>query len=180
MDFQPQIFLQDGSLLYLVDEIKLLGVIITSDLKWQKNTKHIIMKANKRMWIIKRLKSMGANLEQLKLDFFQQVRSVLEIAVPVWNSSLTISDTLSIERVQKSFCHIALGKDYKGFNEAISSLRLKKLELRKLMLCRTFDVKTAQNRKFKEWFQLNKIKKNTRRKKLKYKKINARTKHYEK
>ena len=102
-DFQPKIFLQDGSLLEVVEEVKLLGVIITSDLKWKKNTKNIIIKAYKRMWMVKRLKSMGVKTDKLKLAYVQQVRSVLEIAAPAWNSGLTISEKLDIERVQKSF-----------------------------------------------------------------------------
>ena len=93
------------------------------------------------MWIIKRLKSMGANPKQ---------RSVLETAVPVWKTVLTISDILSIKTALKSFSHIALGKEYKGYNEAISALGLEKLEVRRIMLCRTFEIKTAQNKKLKK------------------------------
>ena len=32
-----------------VDEVKLLGVVLSSDLKWQKNTNYLTKKANKRM-----------------------------------------------------------------------------------------------------------------------------------
>ena len=38
-DFMPKLFLQDGYQIEVVGEIKLLGIIITSDLKWGKNTK---------------------------------------------------------------------------------------------------------------------------------------------
>ena len=38
-DFLHQLSLRDGSSIKLVDKMKLLGVIITSDLKWKKNTK---------------------------------------------------------------------------------------------------------------------------------------------
>ena len=37
-DFQPDLCLQDGNLVEVVKEIKLFGVIVTSDLKWHKNT----------------------------------------------------------------------------------------------------------------------------------------------
>ena len=33
----------------IIDITKLLGVIITSDLKWHENTKYIVKKANKKM-----------------------------------------------------------------------------------------------------------------------------------
>ena len=128
-DFQPELFLQDGKQIELVDEIKLLGIILTSDLKWEKNTKHIIRKAYKQMWMVKRLKSMGAIPETMKLAYIQQVRSVLEIAGPVWNSGLSLSEKIDIERVQKSFCHIALGKLYICYNVALASQGLESLKV---------------------------------------------------
>ena len=38
-DFMPKLFLQDGYQIEVVEEIKLLGITITSDLIWGKNTK---------------------------------------------------------------------------------------------------------------------------------------------
>ena len=132
------------------------------------------------MWMVKRLRSMGATPETMKLAYIQQVRSVLEIAVPVWNPGLSISEKIDIERVQKSFCHIALGNQYLSYNEALDSLGLESLENRRWMLCKLFALKSVQDKKFKNWFQLNEIKKNTRIKKSKFKKIHARTKRFEK
>ena len=58
-DCMPQLFLQDGSSVEVVEEFKLLRIILTSDLKWKKNTKNMIRKAYKRMWMVKKLKMMG-------------------------------------------------------------------------------------------------------------------------
>ena len=44
-DCMPQLFLQDGSSVEVVEEFKLLRIILTSDLKWKKNTKNMIRKA---------------------------------------------------------------------------------------------------------------------------------------
>ena len=54
-DFSPKLNI-DGVMLEVVKEMKLLGVIVTNDLKWHQNTQHITGKAYKRLWIIKRLK----------------------------------------------------------------------------------------------------------------------------
>ena len=35
-DFQPELCLQDGNLVEVVEEIKLLVVVVTSDFKWGK------------------------------------------------------------------------------------------------------------------------------------------------
>ena len=59
-DFSPELKI-DAVLLEMVKELKLLGVIVTSDLKWHRNTENITKKAYKRLWILKRLKPMGAS-----------------------------------------------------------------------------------------------------------------------
>ena len=42
-DFMPELRIGDGELLEVVEEFKLLGVIITSDLKWHSNTIYMYM-----------------------------------------------------------------------------------------------------------------------------------------
>ena len=42
--------------LEVVDEVRILGLIIRSDLKWVSNTDSMVSKANKRIWIVRRLK----------------------------------------------------------------------------------------------------------------------------
>ena len=101
-DFMPQLSLRDGLPIETVEEIKLFGVIVTSDLKWKKNTKNIIRKAYKRMWIVKRLKSLSANLNQLKLTFVQQARSILEVAVPAWHPGLTVGEKFTFRGCKRA------------------------------------------------------------------------------
>ena len=60
----------NGEILETVDETKLLGTTITSDLKRNKNTSHIFKKAYARMWIIRRLKMLGASRSRL-IDVLQ-------------------------------------------------------------------------------------------------------------
>ena len=50
----------NGEILETVDETKLLGTVITSDLKWDKNTSHICKKAYARMEIIRKLLKFDA------------------------------------------------------------------------------------------------------------------------
>ena len=89
VDVVPEVKLDDGNIIEIVDEIKLLGVIIRSDLKWQANTKNIISKCFPRMWLLRNLKKYSASEEQLQEVFTEQIRSVAEMACPVWNSGLT-------------------------------------------------------------------------------------------
>ena len=48
IDFMPQISL-DNNELEVVDEIRLLGLILRSDMKWSYNTENMVSNANKRM-----------------------------------------------------------------------------------------------------------------------------------
>ena len=104
--------------------MKLLGVIITSDLKWHKNTEHITKKAYSRLWLVKRLKQMGASRSSLIDIYTKHVRSVLEFAAVVWNSSLTQENIITIERVQKSAFSVILGRKYNSYEEACTSLKM--------------------------------------------------------
>ena len=40
-DFPPELCLSDGQMLEVVEDIKLVGVMVSQDLKWQKNTDFI-------------------------------------------------------------------------------------------------------------------------------------------
>ena len=94
-DFHP-IYKSQNEQLELVEEMKILGVILRSDMKWSSNTKYIVNKAYHRLWIIRRLKMHGVEPVDL-LDVYQkQVRSVLELGVPAWHPGLTQSDALDI------------------------------------------------------------------------------------
>ena len=99
-DFMPDLTL-DNQELEMVEEMRLLGVVVRSDMTWSSNTKQMLTKAYKRLWSMRRLKGMGATLEDLKDVYLKQVRSVLELAVPAWNGALTQTDGKDIERVKK-------------------------------------------------------------------------------
>ena len=100
-DFLPELTL-DNQELEVVEEMRLLGVTLQSDMKWTSNTEQMILKAYKRLWSLRRLKGMGATLEDLKDVYLKQVRSVLELAVPAWIGALTQTDVKDIERVKKN------------------------------------------------------------------------------
>ena len=78
-----------GDYIDVVEKFKLLGVQIRSDLRWGDNTDYICQKGYTRLWMLRRLKQLGASVTEL-IDVYQkQVRSVLELAVPVWQPAIT-------------------------------------------------------------------------------------------
>ena len=62
--------------------MKVLGVILTSDLSWKSNTKYITDRGYSKLWLLRRLKIIGANTKELTDVYNKQVRSILEYAVP--------------------------------------------------------------------------------------------------
>ena len=113
-DFTPALNMNNQTL-EVVDEIKLLGVKITTDLKWNSNTKYITTKAYSRLWMIRRLKLLGASYSELVDCYTKQARSILEYCAVVWHAGLSQINSGDIERVQKAACSIILGKHYNSW-----------------------------------------------------------------
>ena len=153
-DFLPKFNLKDINI-EMVEEVKLLGVVIRSDLSWSSNTDFLVLKANSKLWFLRRLKNLGANFEDLKDIYIKQIRSILEFAAPVWHSSLTGEDRVRIERIQKTAMHIILGSHYKSYSSALGILALEPLFNRRQKLCKTFAKKCYKSTKFQNWFKQN-------------------------
>ena len=145
-EFVPEMTL-DNQELEMVEEMKLLGVIVRSDLKWSSNTEEMVASAYKRLWSLRRLKGMGATQEDLKDVYIKQVRSVLEFAVPAWNGDLKHEDQKNIERVQRTALHIMLGERYHSYTTALETLGLESLSARRHNLCLKFARKASKHPK---------------------------------
>ena len=110
LDFSPEVQFCDRTFLEVVEEqTTLLGVVVSSDLKWKKKTEYICNKAHRKLWILRRM--MKLNLTEYELfDVYQkEVRFILEFAAPVWHSNLTRRQTSEIESIQKFAFKIILG-----------------------------------------------------------------------
>ena len=108
-DFLPRIQTQDGSILEVVEEAKLLGIQVRSDMSWKSNTKLLCRKGYSRLWMLRNLARLGTARTELVDVYFKQCRSVLELAAPAWTPGLTRTEIKQLERVQKSACSIILG-----------------------------------------------------------------------
>ena len=101
-DFPPELVI-DGfeNQLQVVSQTKLLGIILTSDLRWEANTEYMCSKAYKKMWTIRRMKALNLDALLILDVYVKEIRSVLELAVPAWHSGLTLKQSADIERVQR-------------------------------------------------------------------------------
>ena len=173
-DFQPTIYLND-SLLEVVDDSKLLGIMISSDLKWNRHVNYIRGKCLSKMWTIRRMKEIGGSIEDM-LDVFRlQIRCLPEKGCPVYNGSLTQKDIKGLEGIQKTALKLILGYNYKGYDNALSQLKLDRLDVRRDQICKKFARKIEKSEKFSSW--LLKTQRNTRNNK-RYNLPNTRTEAY--
>ena len=152
--FTPRLFIQ-GELLEVIERTRLLGTIITSDLRWEQNTSHIVKKANAKMELLRKVASFGAKVEDLKTIYILFIRSQLEQSAVVWSSSLTEQNKADLERVQRSALKIILGSKYESYKKALVKLNIETLEERREYLCLKFAQKCTKNEKTKQMFPLN-------------------------
>ena len=145
----------EGHILETVSETKLLGTIVTNDLKWTKNTSFIVKKANKRLELLRKISNFGADLEDLKIIYILYIRSLLEQSCVVWHSALTEENAHDLERIQKTSLRIILKNEYKSYEHALKTLDLENLAKRREMLCLGFAKKCLKNEKMKQYFSKN-------------------------
>ena len=84
-DVLPQISTEDGEYLDVVEEHKILGYIIRSDLKTISNTEYICKKAYKHMRLISRLKTLGCPIPEL-------IEAADCVYLRIWSLLLGVND----------------------------------------------------------------------------------------
>ena len=179
IDFHPELEIE-GCDIELQEEMELLGIMITSDLKFHKNTEYIVKRGFTRIWILKRLKNLGASRKQLIYVYVRQIRRILELAVPVWHPSLTLEDRLHIERVQRAALQVILGSEYTSYTSACALADLSTLESRRVKLCQKFAQRAANHPKHQKWFRINEKRTTTRTSQPFYCQVIARTNRFSK
>ena len=133
-----------------------------------------------RLWMLRRLKKLGAS-ELILLDIYQkQIRCVAEFAVAAWASSITKGESQKIERIQKAALAIIFGLNYTNYEGALRVSGLQSLSERRKTICLNFAKKAVKNPKYQHWFNHEEPTVNTRSKKPQFKPVSARTSRFAK
>ena len=144
-----------GEMVETIENTKLLGTIISNDLKWDLNTANIVKKANSRMELLRKVSSFGAPVQDLITIYILFIRSLLEQSATVWHSSLSQENSNDLERVQKSAIKIILKDKYKGYKKSLAHLGLDNLNTRRKQLCLDFAKKCENHTKLTHMFPKN-------------------------
>ena len=126
-----------------------------SDLKTTSNTDYICQRAYKRMWILRRLKSLGCPTEELLDILRQQVISILEGGVPYWGPMISKVESNQLERCLKTGLHIIYQSQYTSFTHVLKLAKIESLKTRRLKLITSFGKKALKSEKHKDWFVKN-------------------------
>ena len=146
----------NGKKIDIVEETKLLGTIITSDLKWNRNTREIVKNAYKRMQLLNTAANFTSNVQDLKSIYLIYVRSILEQSAVVWHSSLTSQNRRDLERVQKAAVRVILKDKYTTYKQGLKVLKMDTLVKRRELLCLRFAKNCTKNEKVRNFSQKNK------------------------
>ena len=138
-----------------VSEARVLGVILTDDMKFEKNTADICKRAFARLSMITKLKYVGVKPEDLIQIFTLYIRSLLEYCCVSWHSSLTQELTDDIERVPRPAMKVILGPDYTDYNSSLETCGLETLFARRERRCLNFGLRAIDHPKLKSMFPLN-------------------------
>ena len=103
----------DTSLKSLITLQKDLGIIISNDLKWNKQVHGTVLKANMMLGFIRRSASDINNIQVRKILYLSLVRSKLEYASQVW-APQTVTKIATMERVQRRATKFILSLPYRS------------------------------------------------------------------
>ena len=119
-----------------VNSAKLLGVMLSSDLKWNEHVAYIVKKFSRRLYMLRLLKRANADKKTLITVYRTCIRPILEYCNQIWHFNIPEYLSNDIERIQRralKIIHPSL-----SYNEALVVRNMSTLHLRREQLCRTF------------------------------------------
>ena len=138
----------DNTELQQVVVMKILGVLLQSDLRWNSHVDSICSKSSRRLCLLRKLKHFHVSIDDLVTVYVSYIRPVLEYCAPVWHSGLTTALSDRIEKVQRRAVRIILGHNYTSYTDACSDLGLPSLQARRLDLIKNFANSLRQSEHF--------------------------------
>ena len=151
-DFTPKFSLIPGQELEVVENLKLVGYQLRSDMRTISNTEYIVKRAWQRMWVVRRLKALGAGEQELLKVLRAQVLSVLQFATPAWSTLLTGQESNRIESVLRTGLYLVYGERFQSFSWALRKAKMFSMKEQRKRMFEKFTRDSINSKKFKNWF----------------------------
>ncbi|XP_055490207.1 uncharacterized protein LOC129696376 isoform X2 [Leucoraja erinacea] len=116
-----------GTAVERVESIKFLGVQITDNLTWSRNTTGIVKRAHQRLHFLRKLKQASRPTNILRTFYRGTVESVLTYCINTWYCTCNCSDRKALQRVVRG-AERSIGVSLPSVQELFQSRCLKKAQ----------------------------------------------------
>ena len=154
-DFMPELSVEKDTNLEVIYSLKLVGLVITSDLSWQAHVSYTVTRVNKVLWQLTRFKQLGASEDKLVVFYILKIRSILMFGAACFHSALTSEQSERLERQQKRSLAIILGSKYRNYEHARILVNLPSLKTLRDSACLKWALKAAANPQHSHLFPLS-------------------------
>ena len=100
-DFLPTLSIKEGANLEVVYQIKLVGLVVTSNMGWNEHVNYTIQRVNRTLWQLTRFKRLGADRDKLVQFYMLKILSLKEYT-NVWGCLLSFVHLTGVESSQAS------------------------------------------------------------------------------
>ena len=135
--------------------MKLLGVYIQSDLKWDSQINNMCRNFNRRLYFLRQLKRSKVSVKNLLTVYVMYVRPTIEYACPVWYSGLSKAQFVTLERLQKKAFRIILAGSVKPYKDICQEYGLPTITDRLEQLFLNFGKTLLDSKTYRHWLPQN-------------------------
>ena len=160
-DFIPK-FSVGQDQLEVVYKLKLVGLVLNSELTWDSHIDYTVGRVNKVLWQLTRFRQHGADRKKLIQFYILKILSILMFCAVCFHSSLTKEHSRQLELQQKRSLACLLGSDYQNYNNALSVTSLTRLDTLREEACLKWAIKAETNPQHSHLFPVNPSVINTR------------------
>jgi hypothetical protein len=164
-DFMPELTVDGENFLEVIYKVKLVGLVITSDMTWNAHVDYTIGRVNKILWQLIRFKQYRAPRDKLLEYYTIKIRSILMFGAVCFHSALTLELRQRLELQQKRSLAIILGSQYRTYDHARTVTNLPTLEVMREEACIKWAIKAQANPQHTNLFPINNCQSVTRNKK---------------
>ena len=104
------------------------------------------------MWVVRRLKALGASDQELLKVLRAQVLSVLQFATPAWSTLLTGQESNRIESVLRTGLYLVYGERFQSFSWALREAKIFTMKEKRTRMFKKITRDNISSRKFRNWF----------------------------